>query len=118
MDSAELQHKIIEFKNTIFENNHTSINKANTLVSDIILTAAKKSLQYRKTQHKRKTKCIKKKWFNSEYERARKFVKLASKKKHADPSNIKERKVFNNAENQCLTMQKPENQKNLQKKPK
>ena len=76
------------------ENNHTSINKVNALVSDIILTAAKKSLQYRKTKHKRKTKNIR---FNSDCERARKFVKLASKKKHADSSNTKERKVFDDA---------------------
>ena len=85
-----------------FENNQKSINKANTLLSDITLTAAKKSLQYRKIKHKRKTKNIRKKWFNSDCERAWKFVKLASKEKHADPSNTKERNVFNVGANQFL----------------
>ena len=36
LDSTELQCKIEEFKNMKFENNQTSINKANTLLSDTI----------------------------------------------------------------------------------
>ena len=51
LDSTELQCKMEEFKNVKFENNQKSINKANTVLSDIILTAAKKSLQYRKTKY-------------------------------------------------------------------
>ena len=61
LDNTELQCKIEEFKIMKFENNQESINKANTLPSNIILTVAKKSLQYRKTKHKRKTKNIRKK---------------------------------------------------------
>ena len=100
--STELQRKIEEFRNMKSENNQTSVNKANTLLSDIILTAATNFLPYWKTRRKRKTKKIRKKWFNRDCERARKFVKSASKKKHADPSNTKERKVLNDAVNQFL----------------
>ena len=59
------------------------------------MSAAEKSFHNTNGKFKRKTKNVKKKWFNGEGEFARKLVLLASKNKHRDASNPTIRRSYN-----------------------
>ena len=93
--SSSIQTKITTFNETMFPLDQADVNQANNLLSEIFMSAAEKSFHNTKGKFRRKTKNVKKKWFNGECDTARKLVLLASKNKHRDPSNPTLRRSYN-----------------------
>ena len=93
--SNSIQTKIRKFNETIFPSDQAGVNQANNLLSEIFMSAAEKSFHNTNGKFRKKTKNVKKKWFNGECVSARKLVLLASKNKHREPSNPAIRRSYN-----------------------
>ena len=70
--SSSIQTKITKFSETIFPSDQAGVNQANNLLSEIFISAAEKSFHNTNGKFRRKTKNVKKKWFNGECDSARK----------------------------------------------
>ena len=79
--SSSIQTKITKLNETTFPSDQAGVNKANNLLSEIFMSAVEKFFHNTKGKFKRKTKNVKKKWFNGECESSMKLVLLAFKKK-------------------------------------
>ena len=93
--SGSIQTKITKFNEIIFPSDQAGVNQANNLLSEIFMSAGEKSFHNTKGKFRRKTKNVKKKWFNGECDSARKLVLLASKNKHRDLSNPTIQRSYN-----------------------
>ena len=90
LNSIQVEDMIYSFLFTKFENSRENINSAAEKITEILLTAAKRSLKKVKHSTTKKSKIKnsnKNKWFDKDCKKLRKELRLSSNNKHRNPAN-------------------------------
>ena len=96
--SINLQRKLEQLVNSNFPTSKEGVNKFSNQFQDVILDAAKKSLEIKKTKFKHKiTNVCNKKWFDKGCRLKRDTVRNLANQEHRDPLNPELRNEYHNA---------------------